>query len=205
MRFLTLFSSYDELLLIICLNLLFFPSSHDRNRLIFVYTLIGQLHRFYICMDLLFSFIRQFLSSVAINIVGQWRNLLDLQAYYGPRMALPPYYNTAMPPGYAPHPYVWGPPQVLPRQLNTLCYIDVAVIYNHLLVVAAYNPTIWYTLCSSLLTWRCVCTSCSSHCKSMHQQIISISLTLIYLVTLICRALIDSNSCEWGNSIKVIR
>ncbi|OWM68690.1 common plant regulatory factor 1-like isoform X2 [Punica granatum] len=33
------------------------------------------------------------------------------QAYYGPRLALPSYYNSAVPPGYAPHPYIWGPPQ----------------------------------------------------------------------------------------------
>ncbi|KAK4787071.1 hypothetical protein SAY86_010904 [Trapa natans] len=36
------------------------------------------------------------------------------QAYYGPRMALPPYYTSALPPGYAPHPYIWGPPQFIP-------------------------------------------------------------------------------------------
>lgn len=36
-----------------------------------------------------------------------------LQAYYGPRVTLPPYYNSAMASGHAPHPYIWGPPQVL--------------------------------------------------------------------------------------------
>lgn len=34
-----------------------------------------------------------------------------MQAYYGPRMAMPPYYNSAVAPGHAPPPYVWGPPQ----------------------------------------------------------------------------------------------
>lgn len=27
-------------------------------------------------------------------------------------MALPPYYNSAVASGHAPHPYMWGPPQV---------------------------------------------------------------------------------------------
>ena len=34
-----------------------------------------------------------------------------MQAYYGPRVALPPYYNSAMASGHPPHPYMWGPPQ----------------------------------------------------------------------------------------------
>jgi len=34
-----------------------------------------------------------------------------MQAYYGPRMAVPPYFNSAVAPGHAPPPYMWGPPQ----------------------------------------------------------------------------------------------
>ncbi|XP_076906784.1 common plant regulatory factor 1-like [Bidens hawaiensis] len=34
-----------------------------------------------------------------------------MQAYYGPRMAVPPYYNSAVASGHAPPPYMWGPPQ----------------------------------------------------------------------------------------------
>ncbi|XP_009377247.2 common plant regulatory factor 1 [Pyrus x bretschneideri] len=34
-----------------------------------------------------------------------------MQAYYGPRVALPPYYNSAMASGHPPHPYMWPPPQ----------------------------------------------------------------------------------------------
>lgn len=48
------------------------------------------------------------LAIVVSNVLG-----VDLQAYYGPRVAIPPYFNSAVPPGHAPHPYMWGPPQVL--------------------------------------------------------------------------------------------
>ncbi|XP_039062646.1 G-box-binding factor 3-like isoform X2 [Hibiscus syriacus] len=32
-----------------------------------------------------------------------------MQAYYGPRAAMPPYYNSAVASGHAPPPYMWGP------------------------------------------------------------------------------------------------
>lgn len=34
-----------------------------------------------------------------------------MQAYYGPRMAVPPYFNSAVAPGHPPPPYMWAPPQ----------------------------------------------------------------------------------------------
>ncbi|XP_071717031.1 common plant regulatory factor 1-like isoform X2 [Rutidosis leptorrhynchoides] len=35
-----------------------------------------------------------------------------MQAYYGPRMAVPPYYHSSVAPGHAPPPpYMWAPPQ----------------------------------------------------------------------------------------------
>lgn len=34
-----------------------------------------------------------------------------MQAYYGPRMAVPPYYNSAVASGHPPPPYMWAPPQ----------------------------------------------------------------------------------------------
>jgi len=40
------------------------------------------------------------------------------QAYYGPRVTMPPYYNSAVASGHAPHPYMWGPPQVVVFQCN---------------------------------------------------------------------------------------
>ncbi|XP_050237834.1 common plant regulatory factor 1-like isoform X2 [Mercurialis annua] len=43
-----------------------------------------------------------------IHVYPDWA---AMQAYYGPRVALPPYYNSAMASGHAPHPYMWGAPQ----------------------------------------------------------------------------------------------
>ncbi|KAK6918274.1 Basic-leucine zipper domain [Dillenia turbinata] len=34
-----------------------------------------------------------------------------MQAYYGPRVAIPPYFNPAVASGHPPHPYMWAPPQ----------------------------------------------------------------------------------------------
>ncbi|KDO86387.1 hypothetical protein CISIN_1g014660mg [Citrus sinensis] len=34
-----------------------------------------------------------------------------MQAYYGPRVAIPPYYNSPIASGHAPQPYMWGPAQ----------------------------------------------------------------------------------------------
>ncbi|XP_022895859.1 common plant regulatory factor 1-like isoform X2 [Olea europaea var. sylvestris] len=36
-----------------------------------------------------------------------------MQAYYGPRLAVPPYLNSAVTPGHSPPPYMWGPPQAM--------------------------------------------------------------------------------------------
>ncbi|KAK4770472.1 hypothetical protein SAY87_031004 [Trapa incisa] len=55
------------------------------------------------------------------------------QAYYGPRISLPSYYTSALPPGYAPHPYIWGPPQQFIPPYGAPCaasYSDGAV-YAH--------------------------------------------------------------------------
>ncbi|PON81829.1 Basic-leucine zipper transcription factor [Trema orientale] len=43
-----------------------------------------------------------------IHVYPDWA---AMQAYYGPRVTLPPYYNSAVAAGHAPHPYMWGPPQ----------------------------------------------------------------------------------------------
>ncbi|XP_028218713.1 common plant regulatory factor 1-like isoform X3 [Glycine soja] len=44
-----------------------------------------------------------------IHVYPDWA---AMQAYYGPRVTMPPYYNSAVASGHAPHPYMWGPPQV---------------------------------------------------------------------------------------------
>lgn len=37
-----------------------------------------------------------------------------MQAYYGPRVAVPTYFNSAVGPGHTPHPYMWGPQPMVP-------------------------------------------------------------------------------------------
>ncbi|KAJ9556117.1 hypothetical protein OSB04_010731 [Centaurea solstitialis] len=43
-----------------------------------------------------------------IHMYPDW---MAMQAYYGPRMAVPPYFNSAVAAGHGPPPYMWGPPQ----------------------------------------------------------------------------------------------
>ncbi|KAJ1381415.1 G-box binding protein, multifunctional mosaic region [Sesbania bispinosa] len=43
-----------------------------------------------------------------IHVYPDWA---AMQAYYGPRVNVPPYFNSAVASGHAPHPYMWGPPQ----------------------------------------------------------------------------------------------
>ncbi|XP_076897202.1 common plant regulatory factor 1-like [Bidens hawaiensis] len=45
---------------------------------------------------------------VGVHAYPDWA---AMQAYYGPRMAVPPYFNSAVASGHAPPPYMWGPPQ----------------------------------------------------------------------------------------------
>ncbi|KAM7261037.1 hypothetical protein ACFE04_026512 [Oxalis oulophora] len=48
------------------------------------------------------------------NNVHVYPDWAAMQAYYGPRMPLPPYYNSGVAPGHAPpHPYMWPPPQAM--------------------------------------------------------------------------------------------
>ncbi|XP_012083268.1 common plant regulatory factor 1 isoform X2 [Jatropha curcas] len=59
-----------------------------------------------------------------IHVYPDWA---AMQAYYGPRVALPPYYNSAMASGHAPHPYMWGPPQPMMPPYGT----PYAAVYSH--------------------------------------------------------------------------
>ncbi|KAK3024245.1 hypothetical protein RJ639_043621 [Escallonia herrerae] len=43
-----------------------------------------------------------------IHVYPDWA---AMQVYYGQRVAIPPYFNSAVTSGHAPHPYMWGPPQ----------------------------------------------------------------------------------------------
>lgn len=63
-------------------------------------------------------------SQANIHVYPDWA---AMQAYYGPRVALPPYYNSAVASGHAPHPYMWGPPQPMMPPYGT----PYAAIYPH--------------------------------------------------------------------------
>ncbi|PIN26558.1 hypothetical protein CDL12_00694 [Handroanthus impetiginosus] len=45
------------------------------------------------------------------NNVHVYPDWATMQAFYGPRLALPPYMNSAVASPHAPPPYMWGPPQ----------------------------------------------------------------------------------------------
>ncbi|CAI9764162.1 unnamed protein product [Fraxinus pennsylvanica] len=45
-----------------------------------------------------------------IHVFPDWAKM---QTYYGPRLAVPPYLNSAVTSGHVPPPYMWGPPQAM--------------------------------------------------------------------------------------------
>lgn len=59
-----------------------------------------------------------------IHVYPDWA---AMQAYYGPRLAVPPYVNSAVAPGHAPHPYMWGPLQPMMPPYGT----PYAGVYAH--------------------------------------------------------------------------
>ncbi|XWS32087.1 hypothetical protein CRYUN_Cryun23aG0130400 [Craigia yunnanensis] len=59
-----------------------------------------------------------------IHVYPDWA---AMQAYYGPRVTMPPYYNSAVASGHAPPPYMWGPPQPMMPPYGT----PYATIYSH--------------------------------------------------------------------------
>ncbi|XWS46176.1 hypothetical protein CRYUN_Cryun14cG0042200 [Craigia yunnanensis] len=59
-----------------------------------------------------------------IHVYPDWA---AMQAYYGPRVTMPPYYNSAVASGHAPPPYVWGPPQPMMPPYGA----PYATIYSH--------------------------------------------------------------------------
>nr|AEM97870.1 bZIP78 [Corylus heterophylla] len=59
-----------------------------------------------------------------IHVYPDWASM---QAYYGPRVALPPYYNSTVGSGHAPHPYMWGPAQPMMPPYGA----PYAAIYPH--------------------------------------------------------------------------
>ncbi|KAJ8748525.1 hypothetical protein K2173_003424 [Erythroxylum novogranatense] len=65
-----------------------------------------------------------------------------MQAYYGPRVALPQYYNSALASGHNPHPYMWGPPQPLMPPYGTpyAVYPHGGVYAHPALPIGAHPP-----------------------------------------------------------------
>ncbi|EOX95796.1 G-box binding factor 3, putative isoform 1 [Theobroma cacao] len=59
-----------------------------------------------------------------VHVYPDWA---AMQAYYGPRVAMPPYYNSAVASGHAPPPYMWGPPQPMMPPYGA----PYATIYSH--------------------------------------------------------------------------
>ncbi|XP_022757497.1 common plant regulatory factor 1-like isoform X4 [Durio zibethinus] len=59
-----------------------------------------------------------------IHVYPDWA---AMQAYYGPRVTMPPYYNSAVASGHAPPPYMWGPPQPMIPPYGA----PYAAIYSH--------------------------------------------------------------------------
>ncbi|KZV38026.1 transcriptional activator TAF-1 [Dorcoceras hygrometricum] len=68
------------------------------------------------------------LSSPAVdqNSIHVYPDWAAMQAYYGPRLAVPPYHN-AVPASHAPPPYMWGPPQSMIPPYGT----PYAAFYAH--------------------------------------------------------------------------
>ncbi|KAH1073726.1 hypothetical protein J1N35_026054 [Gossypium stocksii] len=59
-----------------------------------------------------------------IHVYPDWA---AMQAYYGRRVPMPPYYNSAVASGHAPPPYMWGPTQAIMPPYGT----PYATIYPH--------------------------------------------------------------------------
>ncbi|CAI0469730.1 unnamed protein product [Linum tenue] len=73
-----------------------------------------------------------------IHVYPDWA---AMQAYYGPRVALPPYYNSPMASGHPPHPYMWGPPQhMMPHYGAPYAAIYSGGVYAHPAVPIGSHP-----------------------------------------------------------------
>ncbi|GKU87995.1 hypothetical protein SLEP1_g2311 [Rubroshorea leprosula] len=58
-----------------------------------------------------------------VHVYPDWA---AMQAYYGPRMTMPPYYNSPVASGHTPPPYMWGPQPMMPPY-----GAPYAAIYSH--------------------------------------------------------------------------
>ncbi|KAK8974245.1 hypothetical protein V6N11_034614 [Hibiscus sabdariffa] len=62
-------------------------------------------------------------------------------AYYGPRVAMPPYYNSAVASGHAPPPYMWGPTQPIMPPYATIYPHGGVYVHPVVPIVPVETPT----------------------------------------------------------------
>ncbi|OMP08569.1 hypothetical protein COLO4_06341 [Corchorus olitorius] len=73
-----------------------------------------------------------------VHVYPDWA---AMQAYYGPRMTMPPYYNSPVPSGHAPPAYMWGPPQpMMPPYGAPYAVYSHGGVYAHPAVPLATTP-----------------------------------------------------------------
>ncbi|XP_022770529.1 common plant regulatory factor 1 isoform X2 [Durio zibethinus] len=74
-----------------------------------------------------------------VHVYPDWA---AMQAYYSPRVTMPPYYNSAVASGHAPPPYMWGPPQPMmpPYGAPYATIYSHGGVYAHPAVPLAANP-----------------------------------------------------------------
>ncbi|KAH9620209.1 hypothetical protein KSS87_021665 [Heliosperma pusillum] len=64
-----------------------------------------------------------------VHVYPDWA---AMQAYYGPRVAMPPYYNQAVASGHLPPPYMWGPqPMMSPYGAPYAAIYAAGGVYAH--------------------------------------------------------------------------
>ncbi|XP_010522940.1 PREDICTED: G-box-binding factor 2 isoform X2 [Tarenaya hassleriana] len=67
-----------------------------------------------------------------------------MQAYYGPRVVIPPYYNSTVAPGHAPPPYIWAPPSPMmaPYGAPYPAFCPPGGVYAHPGIPMTQGPTV---------------------------------------------------------------
>ncbi|XP_020228185.1 common plant regulatory factor 1 [Cajanus cajan] len=73
-----------------------------------------------------------------IHVYPDWAAM----QYYGPRVNMPPYFNSAVASGHAPHPYMWGPPQAMmpPYGPPYAAFYSHGGVYTHPTVAIGPHP-----------------------------------------------------------------
>nr|BAD42432.1 bZip transcription factor [Psophocarpus tetragonolobus] len=74
----------------------------------------------------------------SIHVYPDWAAM----QYYGPRVNIPPYFNSAVASGHAPHPYMWGSPQAMmpPYGPPYAAFYSHGGVYTHPAVAIGPHP-----------------------------------------------------------------